>query len=130
MARPKGSRNKRSVGIPPEISKALGYRRAYDVIGEFYSMDHEELKRLVRGAAGARAVAIRIQAAIAALPYENSKMPVKQEIQIDQLPSLIIRSDVNSLQNQSLIKSLVFPVVQGEVVQDIQLIETIGKNND
>jgi hypothetical protein len=97
------------VGIPAELSKACGHRDPAEVLGDIYSMPHDDLKKLVRGAAGSRALAIKMQAAIAAMPYVHSKMPVKVEVPVDQLPTLKIITNSNSMQNQRLINSLGAP---------------------
>ncbi len=130
MARPKGSKNKRTVGIPAELSKACGHRDPAEVLGDIYSMPHDDLKRLVRGQAGARAMALKMQAAIAAMPYVHSKMPVKVEVPVDQLPTLRIITNANSMQNQSLIKSTVDAVRFDAVRQDAQTIEAKGESDE
>ena len=130
MARPKGSKNKRTVGIPPDLAEKLGHRDPYDVVGEIMSMPHEELRKKMRSAAGARAMSLKLQAAVAALPYKHSKMPVKVEVSEDQLPTLVIVSNRNSMQNQQLIKSQQKAVGWKPVGQDAQVIDVKGENDE
>jgi hypothetical protein len=129
MARPKGSKNKRSVGIPEQLKAQLGHRDPADVLGEIYSMPHDDLAKLMRSAKGARAVAIRMQAAIAAMPYQHSKMPVKVEVNEDQLPTLVIVANRNSMQNQQLMQSADKAVSRLTVSRDAQDVE-INKETD
>lgn len=104
MARTKGAKNKRTVGIPAELRDALGHRDPAEVLAEIYSMPHEQLKKRVRSAAGARAVKLAMDAAVAAMPYQHSKMPVAITVNEDQLPTLIIERGRHQMQqNQSLI---------------------------
>jgi hypothetical protein len=129
MARPKGSKNKRSVGIPEHLKAELGHRDPADVLGEIYSMPHDKLAAMMRSAKGARAVAIRMQAAIAAMPYQHSKMPVQVTVNEDQLPTLNIYANKNSMQNQRLINSADQAVGRLTVGRDVQDIE-INKETD
>lgn len=104
MARTKGAKNKRTVGIPAELRDALGHRDPAEVLAEIYSMPHEQLKKRVRSAAGARAVKLAMDAAVAAMPYQHSKIPVAITVNEDQLPTLIIERGRHQMQqNQSLI---------------------------
>jgi hypothetical protein len=130
MARPKGSKNKRSVGIPAELQAKLGHRDPADVLGEIYSMPHDDLAKLMRSAKGARAVAIRMQAAIAAMPYQHSKMPVKVEVNEDQLPTLVIVANRNSMQNQQLMQSADKAVSRLTVSRDAQDVEVKGESDE
>ena len=127
MARTKGSRNKRSVGIPADLAEKLGHRDPYDVVGEIMSMPHDQLKKMVRSAAGARAMKLKLDAAIAAMPYKHSKMPVKVEVNEEQLPHVSIRRDTNSQQNQQLIDRAGATVLQPIVSPDGQDIDNKGK---
>jgi hypothetical protein len=129
MARPKGSKNKRSVGIPADLAEKLGHRDPAEVLGELYSMPHEQLKKMVRSAAGARAMALRMQAAVAAMPYKHSKMPVKMEVNEDQLPTLVIVSNANSMQNQQLIQKQAEAVRLEAVRQNSEVIEVKGESD-
>jgi len=127
VARTKGSRNKRSVGIPADLAEKLGHRDPYDVVGEIMSMPHDQLKKMVRSAAGARAMKLKLDAAIAAMPYKHSKMPVKVEVNEEQLPHVSIRRDTNSQQNQQLIDRAGATVLQPIVSPDGQDIDNKGK---
>ena len=130
MARPKGSKNKRSVGVPPELAEQLGHRDPADVLGEIYSMEHKALAKLMRSAAGARAMALKMQAAVAAMPYQHSKMPVKVEVNEDQLPTLVIVANRNSMQNQQLMQKAGEAVRLDAVRQDAQDVEIKGESNE
>lgn len=130
MARPKGSKNKRTVGVPAELAAKLGFRDPAEVLGEIYSMPHDDLAKLMRSAKGARAVAIRMQAAIAAMPYKHSKMPVKVEVNEDQLPTLVIVSNRNSMQNQSLIQKAAETVGYDVVGREQQTIDMKAKSDE
>ena len=131
MPRPKGSKNKRSVGIPEQLRDALGHRDPADALAEIYSMKHEQLKKMVRSAAGARAVAMTIQSATAAMPYVHSKMPVAVTLNDEKLPVLVLdRIRHQMQQNQGLIDRANAQVVQSEVVQNNQAIEKKEQNHE
>jgi hypothetical protein len=130
MARPKGSKNKRTVGVPPELAEKLGHRDPADVLGEIYSMEHAQLAKLMRSAAGARAMALKMQAAVAAMPYQHSKMPVKVEVNEDQLPTLVIVANRNSMQNQQLMQKAGEAVRLDAVRQNAQDVEIKGESNE
>lgn len=131
MARTKGSRNKRSVGIPAELRDALGHRDPAVVLAEVYSMDQGKLSALVRSAKGARAMAFRVQAAIAAMPYVHSKMPVAESPSDDEVPTIVIdRLRHQMQQNQTLIDVTPDDVRQPAVRQDSQAIETKEQSNE
>lgn len=127
MARTKGARNKRSVGIPAELAEKLGHRDPAEVLGEIYSMDLKQLQKAVRSAAGARAMKLKLDAAVAAMPYKHSKMPVKVEVNEEQLPHVSIRRDTNSQQNQQLIDRAGATVLQPIVSPEGQAIEKKGQ---
>jgi hypothetical protein len=130
MGRPKGSKNKRTVGIPAELSAACGHRDPAEVLGEIYSMPHKILQKRMRSAAGSRAVMAAIQAASAAMPYVHSKMPVKVEVSDDQLPTLAIITNANAQQNQKLIDAAMEGVRLAAVRQNAQTIEVKGETDD
>lgn len=124
MGRPKGSRNKRTLGVPGELAEVLRQRDPADVLSSYYSMPLDELKRLVRSKAGAAAVGIHIRAAEAAMPYVHSKMPIAMTVNEQKLPALVI------LQKQGLMKD-VTPTVAGEpVAGEAQRIEAKGDKHD
>ena len=124
MPRPKGSKNKRTVGIPGELRDALGHRDPALVLAEVYSMDQVALAKLVRSAAGARAVAFRVQAAVAAMPYVHSKMPVAVTVEDVSLPTLVIDAiNHQMVENKRFLPSTaraVSPDVVSLISQDIE----------
>lgn len=131
MPRPKGSKNKRSQGVPPDLAERLGHRDPAEVLGELYSMPHQALQKLVRSAAGARAVALRVQAATAAMPYVHSKMPVAVTVQDERYPVLIIHRDKHQMQqNQQLIGRAMDAVALPAVAPDGQGADMKGESDE
>lgn len=109
MGRPKGSRNKRTLGVPAELRDQLGDEDPAVVLRGIWQMPHDQLKRMVRSAAGARAMSLKLQAAVAAMPYVHSKMPIAVTTDLERLPTLVIASGANQQQLQRLIDLQVAP---------------------
>jgi hypothetical protein len=101
--RPKHALNKKTLGLPRWLEEELGFRDPAEVLGEIYSMDFKALKKMVRSKAGQAALAMRLKAAEAAMPYLHARVP--QRVQVDErLAAIIIHRDTNQLQrNQALI---------------------------
>jgi hypothetical protein len=131
VARTKGAKNKRTVGIPAELRDALGHRDPAEVLAEVYSMPQVALQKMMRSAAGARAVAIRVQAAVAAMPYQHSKMPVAVTMQQDSLPVLVIdRVNHQMQQNQQLSSDDMASVSREASHAEYQVIESKGESHE
>lgn len=134
MPRPKGSKNKRKLGIPEELRARLNNQDPMEVLASIYSMDHKALAKMVRSAAGARAMAMKMAAAKEAMPYMHSKMPVKVEVDPDQLPRLVIVTDRHQMQNvqqnQQLIQRLEHGVGRVDVGRDSQVLDVKGETDD
>lgn len=131
MARTKGAKGKRTLGIPDDLKERLGHRDPAEVLGEVYSMDHKALAKLVRSAAGARAMALKVQAATAAMPYVHSKMPVAVTLNDEKLPGLFINRRGHQMQaNQQLIKDRAEAVAQFPVAHGVEDVETKGKSDE
>lgn len=105
MPRPKGSKNKRTLGVPAELDRLLGGVDPAQVLAAVYSMPLDELERLVRSKARAAALGFKLRAAEAAMPYVHSKMPVKVDVTDERLPTLVIvqGTDQKAMAIQSLI---------------------------
>ena len=131
MARTKGSKNKRTVGIPAELRNALGHRDPADVLAEVYSMDQDKLAKMMRSAAGARAVAIRVQAAVAAMPYAHSKMPVAVTLNEESLPVLVIDRVNHQMQRLQGVTIEASAAVSSQAVSsNAQVTESKGQSHE
>jgi hypothetical protein len=100
--------------VPAELRGQLGDEDPAVVLRGIYQMPHEALKKMVRSAAGARAMGLKLQAAIAAMPYVHSKMPIAVTTDLERLPTLVIASGANQQQLQRLIDLQVAPASQDD----------------
>lgn len=103
----------------------------FKVLAGIYSMDIQELARLVRSKANAQAVALKIRAAEIAMPYVHSKMPVKVQVDDERLPTLvIIRNEHQLKQFQGLMKDVTPRAGQDGAAPDAQPIDDTGENGN
>lgn len=99
MARTKGAINRKTKMLPAMLA-ALDYRDPALVLGEIASLDFRQLMRLTSNETRRAALAAKIRAAEALMPYVHGKRPVEVLVTDDRLPMLIIQNGTDQLEGK------------------------------
>lgn len=122
MGRPAGSLNRKTLRLGAYL-ESLGHRDPAVVLAELASMPMVDLKRLAKGKDGAAALAARIRAAEALMPYLHGKMPVRIESE-GALPVLQLLVGTNQIEQFQTLKDVTPPeVARPEVARKDQPLE-------
>lgn len=127
MGRKPGSLNRKTTMMLPML-EALNYRDPAHVLGEYASMPHARLKKLMSSEAGRAAVAARLKAASELMPYCHAKMAVKVDVG-GELPVFHILGDRDQLE-QGLSAPVVEHVGRELVGQSVDLFENIQQSGE
>lgn len=131
MARTKGAINRKTKMLPGYL-KELGYRDPGVVLAEIASMDFRDLMRFAKSETRRAALAAKIRAAEALMPYVHGKRPVEVLVTDDRLPMLIIQNGTDQLEGKKAneINAAPLLVARPLVAQEQQAFDLERKSDD